>query len=82
MIQKIEELIAEIESVAVVNNDELEEFRLKYLSKKGIISVLFDDFRNVAPENKRETGQKLNVLKQTATEKYNNLKNEFSHVDD
>ena len=82
MIQRIEELIAEINSAVVLSNDELEEFRLKYLSKKGIISVLFEDFRNVPAENKRETGQKLNVLKQAATEKYNNLKNEFSLVDE
>lgn len=74
MIQKINNLLGEIASVSVSSADDLEAFRLKYLSKKGIISDLFEEFRNVPPAEKRETGQLLNRLKQEAQEKYNSLK--------
>jgi len=52
-------------------------FRLKYLSKKGLISDLFEEFRNVPSADKKEMGQKLNLLKQTANDKYNLLKSEI-----
>ncbi|NSW94114.1 MAG: phenylalanine--tRNA ligase subunit alpha [Bacteroidales bacterium] len=71
MIDRIGEIYKEIESASLNTVEELESFRLKYLSKKGMISVLFDEFRNIPPESKKQTGQKLNELKQFATEKYN-----------
>jgi len=74
MLDKIKNILAEITSFSANSNDELESFRLKFLSKKGLISDLFEEFRNVAPSEKKETGQKLNNLKQSALEKYNNLK--------
>ena len=46
-----------------------ETFRLKYLSKKGLISVLFDEFRSLDPSKKKETGQKLNEIKQLAQQR-------------
>ena len=52
----------------------LNHFALKFLSKKGLISVLFEDFRNVPASEKKEIGQKLNLLKQKATDKYNTIK--------
>jgi phenylalanyl-tRNA synthetase alpha chain len=76
MLQKITALTEGISNVKVNSADELELFRLKYLSKKGLISTLFEDFRNVAAEEKKEIGQKLNQLKQAATDKYNQLKSE------
>jgi phenylalanyl-tRNA synthetase alpha chain len=77
MQNKISEILNEISIFSTQKHDELESFRLKYLSKKGIISELFEDFRNVSSEEKREIGQKLNVLKEKALEKYNSLKNEL-----
>jgi phenylalanyl-tRNA synthetase alpha chain len=74
MLQKIADLLGEVSSFSVNNTEELELFRLKYLSKKGIISDLFEDFKNVAPAEKKDIGQKLNLLKQNALEKYNSLK--------
>lgn len=71
MLEKIVEIYKEIESVSISSAEELESFRLKYLSKKGIISSLFDEFRAIPPEVKKQTGQKLNELKQLATDKYN-----------
>jgi phenylalanyl-tRNA synthetase alpha chain len=55
----------------------LESFRLKFLSKKGLISDLFEEFRNVLPAEKKEIGQRLNFLKQCALDKYNLLKSEI-----
>jgi len=74
MLEKISELITEVSSFSTNNLAELESFRLKFLSKKGILTDLFDDFKNVAPERKKEVGQKLNMLKQQALEKYNSIK--------
>ena len=77
MLNKISEILNEISAYSTQKHDELESFRLKYLSKKGIISELFEDFRNIPPLEKREIGQKLNILKEKALEKYNSLKSEL-----
>jgi phenylalanyl-tRNA synthetase alpha chain len=77
MLQKISDLIKEVSEISVKNKAELESFRLKYLSKKGIVPLLFEDFRNVPVTAKKEVGQKLNLLKQTVLEKYNSLKSEL-----
>ena len=53
---------------------EIETFRISYLGKKGKITALFQSFRDVPVEEKKEFGQKLNVLKNTATDKVNTLK--------
>lgn len=77
MLTKIEQLTEEIKSLQAANADELEALRIKYLSKKGEIPSLFNDFRNVPNEQKKEIGQKLNVLKNFATDKINSLRAEF-----
>ncbi|GAP73138.1 phenylalanine--tRNA ligase subunit alpha [Candidatus Symbiothrix dinenymphae] len=74
MINKINALLDEIRDLTAHNADELEQLRLKYLSKKGAVSALMDDFRQVAAEQKREIGQRLNVLKTEAQDKFNALK--------
>jgi phenylalanyl-tRNA synthetase alpha chain len=81
MLNKINTLLFDIESFPVHNTSDLESFRLKFLSKKGIISELFEEFRNVPSEGKKETGQKLNNLKQKATDKYNTFKSTFGRID-
>jgi len=73
MLDRIHDITEEVQSAKVGTSEELETFRIKYLSKKGLISELFDDFRNIAPEHKREVGQKLNELKQKATDRFNLL---------
>ena len=80
MIGRIAELRREIEDFQITGADLLEQFRIAYLSKKGTISVLFEGFRNVSPEEKRETGRLLNELKQLATDKYNEHKERISLV--
>ncbi len=77
MIEKIQRLKAEIEALTVSKSDDLEALRIKYLSKKGEISQLFNDFRTVAAEQKKEVGKLLNELKERATERINELKSEF-----
>lgn len=74
MINKINALLDEIKDLGAKNSEELESLRIKYLSKKGEISNLMNDFRNVAAEEKKVIGQKLNVLKNMAQEKINTLK--------
>ncbi len=74
MLDKIASLRIEIEQLQAATSDELEALRIKYLSKKGIIATLMDDFRTVPAEQKREMGIKLNELKQKAQKKIQVLK--------
>lgn len=78
MKNKIQQLMDEINSLRVSTLDEAEALRIKYLSKKGEITSLFNDFRNVANEDKREVGQLLNELKNKAQDKLNELKESLS----
>ena len=76
MITKIEQLLAEVEAFAPKTAADVEAFRIKMLSKKGAISALMEEFKTVPAEQKRELGQKLNNLKNVATERINTLKEE------
>ncbi len=78
MKNKIKQLTETINTLQANSLEELEALRIKYLSKKGEISLLFNDFRNVANEEKREVGQLLNNLKNSAQDKINNLKETLS----
>lgn len=75
---RIEELRKEVENYRVTDAVSLEQFRIAYLSKKGLISLLFEGFRNVPPEAKKETGALLNDLKQFANDKFNEHKEALS----
>lgn len=79
MLDKIHSLSTEIENLVAQNVEELEALRIKYLSKKGAISSLMDNFRTVPAEQKREVGMKLNQLKQIAQDKIKSLKEEFEN---
>ena len=74
MLEKIEALLKEISGLTASNAEEIEQLRLKYLSRKGEINALMADFRNVAAEEKKAVGIKLNELKQTAFDHINALK--------
>ena len=78
MIQKIEQLKALAENFQAKTLEEVEVLRIKYLSKKGEISALFDEFRNVPNEEKREIGQMLNALRQLATDRINTLRDSLN----
>ena len=81
MLAKIEELLKEIEDLRVSNAEELEALRIKYLSKKGAVNALMADFRNVAAEQKKEVGMKINELKNRAQERIAALKEAFELQD-
>lgn len=74
ILEKIDKLLAEVQNLNAKNADDIEALRIKYLSKKGEITALMADFRNVAAEQKKAVGMKINELKQTAQERINALK--------
>lgn len=81
MIDKINQLKAEIEALEAKTPQDVEALRIKYLSKKGAVSELMADFRNVPAEQKRELGQKLNELKNLATDRLNALREALETAD-
>lgn len=81
MIAKINQLLQEVEALKAANAEELEALRIKYLSKKGAINDLMADFRNVAAEQKKGVGMRLNELKNKAQEKIAALKEQFESQD-
>ncbi len=74
MLEKIHSLKAEIEALDASTPEEVEALRIKYLSKKGEVSNLMADFRNVPADQKKAVGMEINALKLLATEKINALK--------
>ncbi|MBQ0035176.1 MAG: phenylalanine--tRNA ligase subunit alpha [Bacteroidales bacterium] len=77
MKQKIQALLSEVRDMKAQNLEELEALRIKYLSKKGEITNLFGDFRNVPGDQKREIGQLLNELKTAAADRLQEMKEAF-----
>jgi phenylalanyl-tRNA synthetase alpha chain len=74
MTEIIDKYIKEIESFNSTNKDEIEQFRIKFLSKKGIIPSLFNRLKEIPPGEKKAFGQKINTLKSKALERINILK--------
>ncbi len=81
ILEKIESLLKEVKEMKASNAEDIEALRLKYLSKKGEINAVMADFRNVAAEQKKEVGQKINELKRTATERLNALREALASDD-
>ena len=82
MLEKINQLREDIARLKAENAEQIEALRINYSSKKGELSALFNDFRTVPNEQKKEIGQKLNELKNIATEKINALREAFASKDD
>ena len=74
MIHKIKEQIAEVEAFSPKSLEEVEQFRIKYLGKKGLLSDFFAEFKNVPNNQKKDFGQTINLLKTKATEKVSSQK--------
>lgn len=74
MINKINELLRNVEVFSPKTAAEVEEFRIKMLGKKGELNAILEDFKKVSPELKRELGQKINNLKISALSRINDLK--------
>ena len=82
MLEKIEELLKEVNNLTASNAEEIEQLRLKYLSKKGEITALMADFRNVPANQKKVVGMKINELKQAALQKINDLKEQNAEAEE
>ncbi len=63
MEKRIEKLLNEVNVFSAKSREEIESFRIKYLSKKGIVPGLFSEFKSIPPERKKEVGQQINLLK-------------------
>lgn len=81
LLEKIEELLKEVNALTAQNAEEVEQLRIKYLSKKGEINALMADFRNVPGDQKKEVGIKINELKNAALEKINGLKEQMEEAE-
>lgn len=77
MLDKIRALLDEISVVSATTREEVEELRIRYISKKGVINQLFSEFKEVHPDLKKEVGKALNDLKNAAQDKINALKEAF-----
>ena len=72
--ENIQNVLSEIQQLTAKDEKELEELRIKYLSKKGVVAQLMAEFRNVSADQKKELGIALNQLKNAALDKINNLR--------
>jgi len=82
MIEKINSLRSEIEALKATCTAEVEALRIRYLSKKGAVAALMDEFRTVPAEQKRTVGQAINDLKKFATERIEALRQSVGTVAD
>ncbi len=82
MISKINDILAEVPKLIAENEEQLEALRLKYLSKKGLVNQLMADFRNVAAEQKREVGMRVNELKDALQNRFNELKAQLATAEE
>ena len=82
IIEKIQQILEEVKTLSAKDAKDIEALRIKYLSKKGEISQLMNEFRNVEADKKREVGMKINALKQAATEKINSLRTNMTTAEE
>ncbi|MBC8319197.1 MAG: phenylalanine--tRNA ligase subunit alpha [Bacteroidetes bacterium] len=80
MKEKIGTLLDDVKAFKAENIEQLEAFRIKYLSKKGVIAALFADFRNVVPEHRKEIGLMMNGLKTAVQDKIVSLKESLENI--
>lgn len=76
----IQELQKEVNQFATQSKEELEQFRIKYASKKGILNELFAAFKEVPVEEKKQYGQELNALKKAIEEKLKTLQDAIENT--
>jgi phenylalanyl-tRNA synthetase alpha chain len=81
MLDQIKELLVQIEQAEISNAEQSEQFRLQYLSKKGILNDLFEQFKSIPNDQKKAVGKELNVLKQAAQQKWESTQSQSRKVD-
>jgi phenylalanyl-tRNA synthetase alpha chain len=79
---RVKELLQEIEISQVDNKEQLEAFRLRYISKKGVVTELFDGLKNIPQEDRRTVGQELNTLKNLAQSRFQDFTTKLEDVAD
>ena len=79
LLERVKELLEEAREFSADSMEEVEHFRIRMLGKKGELSGLFAEFKNVAPELRKDYGQFLNDLKNKATEKVEELRSKFEN---
>jgi len=80
MLANLSEIEQEINSFPVNNPEELESFRLKFISRNGLLTSLFEELKNVSREEKPVVGKKLNEVKKLAEGKFNTLKEQYENA--
>lgn len=81
MLDKVKELIEEVESFNTTSKSDVEAFRIKYLGSKGLLKGLFSEFKNVDAGLRKEFGQALNTLKKVAEDKVTFLNNSLENTE-
>jgi phenylalanyl-tRNA synthetase alpha chain len=77
----VKELREEIENFRAESKEALEEFRLRFISRKSVLGDLFSEIKNIAPEERKAFGQQINELKNAAEEKFRNMAAEMKKTD-
>ncbi|WKS94868.1 phenylalanine--tRNA ligase subunit alpha [Riemerella columbina] len=80
MLENIESYLAEVAAFESANPEEIEQFRIKFNGKKGILNAIFEAFKQVPNDQKKVYGQKINSLKQAVAEKLDSLKTENAAI--
>ena len=79
MEQRIKSIEEEVKSFSITSKEALENFRLKFISKKGLIPLLFDELKQAPVEEKKKSGKLLNDLKQLAESKFKTSQEEVEN---
>ena len=77
LLEEISKHISDVDAFAVDNAEQLENFRLKFLSKKGVLTDLYAQIKNIDASQRKEYGKQVNDFKVKAEEKYNSNKEKF-----
>jgi len=77
MFEKVNKVTQEVEAFVIQNKEALEQFRISYTGRKGQIADLFDDIKNIAPEQRKAYGQEVNKLKELAQAKFNQMQEQL-----
>ena len=80
MLDKVNKLIGDVKAFKTTSKEEIEAFRIKYLGSKGMLKELFNEFKQVDASLKKDVGQALNNLRNSATNKVNELKEELGNT--
>src|SRR5438874_12517415 len=82
VMQNIQDVLTEVENFNASSKEELENFRLKFLSKKGMLADIFSEMKNIAAEERKEFGRQVNELKNKVEEKFHSLQEVFEQDSD